>query len=91
MEAVTVHEAKTNLSKLLVDVETTGEEIIIARRDKPVARLVPIKKQKIDRSGLVGCLDGLVSEEAVDYLTDPKLDKQIANNFLRSSGKDEEE
>ena len=37
----TVHAAKTNLSKLLERVEA-GEEIIIARGKKPVARLVPI-------------------------------------------------
>ena len=35
------HEAKTHLSKYLERVET-GEEIIIARSGKPVARLVPM-------------------------------------------------
>lgn len=38
---VKVQEAKTNLSALLTQVEG-GEEIIIARGDKPVARLVPL-------------------------------------------------
>jgi prevent-host-death family protein len=37
---VTVHEAKTHLSKLLVRAEA-GEEIVIARGKKPVAKLVP--------------------------------------------------
>ena len=41
MATVTVHVAKTNLSKLLERVEA-GEEIVIARGKKPVARLVPI-------------------------------------------------
>ena len=36
-----VHEAKTNLSKLL-ERAADGEEIIIARAGVPVARLVPI-------------------------------------------------
>lgn len=36
-----VHEAKTHLSSLLADVEA-GEEIVIARGDVPVAKLVPI-------------------------------------------------
>jgi prevent-host-death family protein len=36
-----VHEAKTNLSKLL-ERTADGEEIIIARAGVPVARLVPI-------------------------------------------------
>ncbi len=38
MKTVTVHQAKTNLSELLRNVEA-GEEIIIARGDKPVAVL----------------------------------------------------
>ena len=37
---VSVHEAKTQLSRLLVRV-TAGEEIVIERSGKPVARLVP--------------------------------------------------
>lgn len=41
MTIITVHAAKTNLSKLLAQVEA-GEEFIIARGDKPVAKLVPI-------------------------------------------------
>jgi len=41
MPTYTVHAAKTNLSKLIERVER-GEEIIIARGKKPVARLVPI-------------------------------------------------
>ena len=40
MKAVNVHEAKTQLSKLLARVEK-GQEIVIARAGKPVARLVP--------------------------------------------------
>jgi prevent-host-death family protein len=40
METVNVHDAKTNLSKLLAKVEL-GEEVVIARAGKPVARLVP--------------------------------------------------
>ena len=39
MPVVNVHEAKTQLSRLLAQVET-GEEVIIARRGQPVARLV---------------------------------------------------
>jgi len=38
---VNVHEAKTNLSKLLERV-ISGEEIIIARAGKPIAKLVPL-------------------------------------------------
>lgn len=40
MRQVNVHEAKTHLSRLLVEVED-GEEVVIARAGRPVARLVP--------------------------------------------------
>ena len=40
---ITVHEAKTHLSRYLADVED-GAEILIARGKKPVARLVPLKE-----------------------------------------------
>ncbi len=40
MDPINIHEAKTQLSKLIEAVEA-GEEVIIARAGKPVARLVP--------------------------------------------------
>ena len=42
MTVVNVHEAKTQLSRLLARVES-GEEVVIARRGEPVARLVACK------------------------------------------------
>lgn len=41
MAIVTVHQAKTTLSKLIQQA-LAGEEVIIARGDEPVVRLVPI-------------------------------------------------
>lgn len=40
MDQVNIHQAKTHLSKLLERVEA-GDEIVIARNGKPVAKLVP--------------------------------------------------
>jgi len=40
MTRVTIHVAKTNLSKLIAKVEA-GEEVVICRGDQEVARLVP--------------------------------------------------
>lgn len=45
MTIVTIHKAKTELSKLLARVEA-GEEIVIARGDLPIAKLVPFEPQK---------------------------------------------
>lgn len=41
MQQVNIHEAKTHLSRL-VEQAAAGEEIIIAKGGKPVARLVPL-------------------------------------------------
>ncbi|MBX6395378.1 MAG: type II toxin-antitoxin system Phd/YefM family antitoxin [Alicyclobacillaceae bacterium] len=42
-DVVNVHEAKTHFSKLLARAEA-GEEIVIAKAGKPVARLVPYRE-----------------------------------------------
>ncbi len=39
---VTVHKAKSQLSKL-IDAARAGEDVIIAKGSKPVARLIPLK------------------------------------------------
>jgi len=50
MIEVGIHEAKTHLSKLIRRV-AAGEEIIIARAGKPVARLLPVEKGKSRKLG----------------------------------------
>jgi prevent-host-death family protein len=47
---INIHEAKTHLSRLLVRVQM-GEEIILARAGKPVARLAPIECKSEGRLG----------------------------------------
>jgi prevent-host-death family protein len=54
---VTVHVAKTTLSKLIERAQS-GEEVIIARGNTPVARLVPIGEQAPERRP--GTLRGIV-------------------------------
>ena len=44
MKQVTIHAAKTNLSKL-IEAALGGEDIIIAKGNKPVIRLVPVGNQ----------------------------------------------
>ena len=48
MQIITIHDAKTNLSRLIAQVER-GEEIVIARGDKPVVRLVAIAEPPKER------------------------------------------
>jgi prevent-host-death family protein len=49
MKKVNTHEAKTQLSRLLRRV-AAGEEITIANRGVPVARLVPVTANKAQRT-----------------------------------------
>ena len=50
-KTVNVHEAKTHLSKLLERVEA-GEEVVIARAGRPVARLIPFARARKRTLGL---------------------------------------
>lgn len=49
MRSVNIHEAKTHLSRF-VDLAAAGEEIIIARAGKPVARLVALEARDQPRT-----------------------------------------
>ena len=68
----TVHQAKTNLSKLLRKA-ARGEEVIIARGKTPVAKLVAVPHQKKKR--IPGRWKGKISytPDAFDPLTDQEL------------------
>ena len=44
-----LYEAKTSLSKL-VDRAAAGEEIIIAKAGRPLAKLVPLRENELPRS-----------------------------------------
>jgi len=75
MTTVNVHEAKTHLSKIL-DRVSAGEEIIIAKAGKPVARLVPLKAKKKPR--VAGTYAGRI-QVADDF--DAPLPDDIVDDF----------
>lgn len=72
MQTVNIHDAKTHLSRLLEQV-AGGEEIIIAKAGKAVARLVPLeappKKRRLGR--LKGKLN--VPDDFDKLLTDNEI------------------
>lgn len=70
---VNIYEAKTNFSRL-VELAAAGEEIVIAKAGKPVARLSPLRDGKGPRKP--GCLAGRfqVSEKFDAPLPDDLLD-----------------
>jgi prevent-host-death family protein len=60
---VTVHAAKTHLSKL-IEAALSGEEVVIARGRKPVVRLVPIPQGRFK----IGLLQRELSGPGPDFL-----------------------
>ena len=73
---VNVHEAKTHFSKLLERVEA-GEDIVIARYGRPVARIVPIAKEAAPRK--FGTLKDNVDWSAI-------IDRPLPKSMLRKFG-----
>ena len=64
MTQATIHEAKTHLSRLIRKV-LDGEEVIIAKRHKPLVRLEAVHPQKSQRK--LGLGKGLVTYFAPDF------------------------
>lgn len=71
MFVVNVHQAKTQLSRLLAQVEA-GHEVVIARRGEPVARLVAFKPRSKRQPDVL-------KEKIVlpDNLFDPLLEEEL--------------
>lgn len=68
---VNIHAAKSQLSKL-IEAACAGEDVVIARGDKPVVRLVPIE----GRAFKIGLLSGKGLGSGPDFLeamTDEEL------------------
>ncbi len=74
-----VHDAKTNLSRILERVER-GEEVIISRAGTPVAKLVPLSRgvHRIGRGSLRGQL------VMTDDWDSEAVNKTIADEFETS-------
>ncbi|MBT8162035.1 MULTISPECIES: type II toxin-antitoxin system Phd/YefM family antitoxin [Arthrobacter] len=71
MAQYNVQEAKTRLSELLHMVER-GEEVVIAKAGKPVARLVRVELPRKRELGFLGQVD------LPDNLFDPLTEQELA-------------
>ena len=76
MDKVNIHEAKTHLSRLIARV-AAGEEIVIGRAGKPVAKLVPYTEEPEPRA--LGGWKGKV-RLAPDWDSD-EVNEEIAADF----------
>ncbi|EJC80364.1 prevent-host-death family protein [Rhizobium leguminosarum bv. trifolii WSM2297] len=69
---VTIHAAKTNLSKL-IDAALSGEEVVIAKGRKPVVKIVPITQSSFK----IGLLKGQITGDGPDFF-EPMNEGEIA-------------
>ncbi|HKC24166.1 MAG TPA: type II toxin-antitoxin system Phd/YefM family antitoxin [Thermoanaerobaculia bacterium] len=72
MNPVTIHAAKTNLSRL-IEKACAGEEVVIARGKTPVVRLVPVTASKARRR--FGALRGKI--RMTDDCFEPMSEREL--------------
>ena len=85
MTKVTIHVAKTNLSKLIAQVEA-GEEVVICRGDKEVAKLVPANDvRKVLPNRGFGNLKGII--EFDDRFFDPLPESMLLKPTKKPASK----
>ena len=80
METVKIYDAKTNFSAL-VDRVASGERIVIAKGDRPVAMLVPIA-DRLEPREAVRVLTGDIDDQAFD-----QADAEIEQMFYGTGGR----
>jgi prevent-host-death family protein len=67
MKSVNIHEAKTHFSALLARVEA-GEEVVIAKAGRPIARLVPAQSPAQRELGWDGGLSFWIADDFDEYV-----------------------
>jgi len=81
MTKVNIHQAKTQFSRL-VDLAAGGEEIIIAKAGKAVARLVPYQPKGVIRRRRPGTMRGKIK---IKRNFDDPLPKELLASFNSKS------
>lgn len=78
MTKVNIHEAKTQLSKL-IELAKNGEDVIIAKNGEPEVRLVPFEKEPKEWFGMDAGKGWIAEdfdelpEDILDMMSDPKI------------------
>jgi antitoxin (DNA-binding transcriptional repressor) of toxin-antitoxin stability system len=83
MTTVTIHQAKTQLSKLIAKVEA-GEEVVILRGKNPIARLTAVQPRKPKLT--FGMLKGKMPKLPDEFFFDPLPEEEL--RLWEGSGED---
>jgi prevent-host-death family protein len=80
IEIVNVHAAKTHLSRLLERAEA-GEEVVIGRAGKPIAKLVPYRAERPKR--VFGALRGQIRVIGDFHDLDAEIEREFEESIAR--------
>lgn len=85
MKIVNIHEAKAHLSDYVAQVEA-GETVVIARRNKPVAKLVPLEPEQAQQPKRrpIGLAKGLGHVDAAFF--EPMGEEELADWYESKPG-----
>jgi prevent-host-death family protein len=93
MTTVTVHEAKTHLSRLIAEVLAGGEVVIAPRGKKPAVKLVPVEEPK-PKERVLGRLAHLIppgKDPLEDGFWDPLPDEFLGFPGISEDSNDAQE
>lgn len=77
MKVINIHEAKTQLSRL-VERAAKGEEFIIARAGKPLVKVVPLSASDKSATSRLGFMEGQISvPEDFDRMGQDEIERQF--------------
>jgi prevent-host-death family protein len=80
MEIVNIHEAKTNLSRLMEKV-AKGESFIIAKAGKPIGKVVPIDEVEKPKKRRIGFMKGMFkTPEDFDTMMADEIEEMFDGN-----------
>lgn len=75
MKTVNIHEAKTQLSRLVKQV-SKGESFIIAKAGKPMAKVIPLDAPQGEQIRKIGFMEGQIQlPDDFDHMADQKIEE----------------
>ena len=70
-QMLNIHEAKTKLSAVLMEIEKTGRRFVICRNGRPIAEIGPLRKRQGSRLGVHPLLSNIqINYDPTEDLTE---------------------
>ena len=79
MRTMAAGEFKAKCLGVMAEVNSTGQPVLVTKRGKPFARVLPVTEQSLQESpeAIFGCLRGfLASEDGLDELVNPIIPRE---------------